>query len=353
MIICCRSSDLTRVFLPYYDLEKDDIETVVHGRTGANGEPLGRCTVRLTNGDELSGSFRPNLCLSGMAGASGSNMEKHGLLSVRGFHCQGLLHGPGGKAVLGPQALWSTAKMPVTLEGIFNESYMEGPVRGVDEQGNLIFVGAFEKGLPVGHCWLAQEGQGWLYGPVDERGHFSGPQIAYIFPDMSTALVGTFHQEQLVEARSSHITAAFIQNDILKVTLAPPEPDAPAYTFCPSNAQTIPCDWLLEDNYEQVTVVCHQSKVEGAGDGLFAKRDLPPETVISYYNGLHISPDEDYAPSSYNYQIYVDWTNTEGSPYVDIPTECTDVQAYCASLAHKANHSFTPNCRFVSVHHPR
>ena len=346
------NSELVRVFLPYYDLEPEDIEQVIHGRKGANGEPLGRCTVKLTNGDEISGSFRPQLCLAGMVGAGGPHMEKHGLLSVRGFYCQGLLHGPG-KAVLVPKALWSTVDIPLTLEGVFNESYLTGPVRGLDEKGNLIFMGAFEKGLPVGHCWLAQEGQGWLYGPVDGKGRFSGPEIAYIFPDMTTALLGTFHQEQLVEARASHINSAFMENDILKVTFCPTEPDAPAYTFCPSNAGEIPCDWLLDDNYEQVTVVCQKSKVEGAGDGLFAKRDLPAETVISYYNGLHISPEEDYAASSCNYQIYVDWTNTEGSPYVDIPTECTNVHAYCASLAHKANHSFSPNCRFVSVHHPR
>ena len=346
------NSELVRVFLPYYDLEPEDIEQVIHGRKGANGEPLGRCTVKLTNGDEISGSFRPQLCLAGMVGAGGPHMEKHGLLSVRGFYCQGLLHGPG-KAVLVPKALWSTVDIPLTLEGVFNESYLTGPVRGLDEKGNLIFMGAFEKGLPVGHCWLAQEGQGWLYGPVDGKGRFSGPEIAYIFPDMTTALLGTFHQEQLVEARASHVNSAFMENDILKVTFCPTEPDAPAYTFCPSNAGEIPCDWLLDDNYEQVTVVCQKSKVEGAGDGLFAKRDLPAETVISYYNGLHISPEEDYAASSCNYQIYVDWTNTEGSPYVDIPTECTNVHAYCASLAHKANHSFSPNCRFVSVHHPR
>ena len=122
-------SDLVRVFLPYYDLGKDDIDQVVNGRVAASGEPLGKCTVRLTNGDEVTGSFRPNFCLSGIAGAAGSNMERHGLLSVRGFHCQGLLHGRG-RAVLTSKAIWSSVNLPVTLEGIFNESYMEGPVRG-------------------------------------------------------------------------------------------------------------------------------------------------------------------------------------------------------------------------------
>ena len=122
-------SDLVRVFLPYYDLNKDDIDQILDGRVNAGGEPLGKCTVKLTNGDEVTGSFRPNFCLSGVAGAVGSNMERHGLLSVRGFHCQGLLHGRG-RAVLTAKAIWSSVNLPVTLEGIFNESYMEGPVRG-------------------------------------------------------------------------------------------------------------------------------------------------------------------------------------------------------------------------------
>ena len=235
----------------------------------------------------------------------------------------------------------------------FDEIFFCVSLVGTDENGNLIFMGSFSKGVPSGYCWLAQEGQGWLYGQVDDHGHFSGHEIAYIYPNLSTALLGTFHKDQLVEARACHITSAFIENDLLRVSFSQPEPDAPAYTFSPSTVKSIPCDWVLEDAYEQVTVLCKESKIEGAGDGLFAKRDLPAETVIAYYNGLHINPEDDYSPSSYNYQIYVDWTNTEGSPYVDIPSECVDFSNYSASLAHKANHSFTPNCRFVSVHHPR
>ena len=61
--------------------------------------------------------------------------------------------------------------------------------------GNLIFVGYFHRGLPTGYCWLAKEGQGWLFGEVDERGHFSGDNIAYIYPDLLTAITGTFEKE--------------------------------------------------------------------------------------------------------------------------------------------------------------
>ena len=219
----------------------------------------------------------------------------------------------------------------------------------------MIFLGYFNRGIPVGHCYLAKEGQGWLYGEVDPKGRFTGENIAYIYPDLCTALVGAFENERLVEARTAVLVEAEIdpKTDLFRLSFSPPMPDSPAYTYSPSNSQSIPCDWQLQDMYERVTVYSVKSKVEGAGDGLFAARDLPANTIISYYNGLLIEADENYSSSNHNYQIYVDWSNTETSPYIDIPNECIDLSSYRASLAHKANHSFKPNCKFVSVDHPR
>ena len=118
-----------RVFLPYYDIERKDIQEVDGRVNPKNGDPMGRCTVRLTNGDEITGSFRPERTLSGMVMATGSNMEAHGLVSISGFHRDGVLHGQG-KALLGARSLWPSIDRQVTLEGIFNDSYLEGPVRG-------------------------------------------------------------------------------------------------------------------------------------------------------------------------------------------------------------------------------
>ncbi len=53
------------------------------------------------------------------------------------------------------------------------------------------------------------------------------------------------------------------------------------------------------------------------------------------------------------FQIYVDWRDTDRSAFVDVPLACTDASRYRASLAHKANHSFRPNCRYVATEHPR
>lgn len=41
------------------------------------------------------------------------------------------------------------------------------------------------------------------------------------------------------------------------------------------------------------------------------------------------------------------------SSYIDVPTPCVDLSVYRASLAHKANHSFAPNCAYVAMEHPR
>ena len=38
---------------------------------------------------------------------------------------------------------------------------------------------------------------------------------------------------------------------------------------------------------------------------------------------------------------------------LDIPDTCVDTSAYCATLGHKANHSFTPNGSFDLFEHPR
>ena len=90
--------------------------------------------------------------------------------------------------------------------------------------------------------------------------------------------------------------------------------------------------------------MCLPSRISGAGDGLFARRDLPAGAVVAYYNGLRIEHGERYSTNSdSNYEIYVDWNYTERSAWIDIPAECVDVEDYRASLAHKSNHGFDHN----------
>jgi hypothetical protein len=116
-----------------------------------------------------------------------------------------------------------------------------------------------------------------------------------------------------------------------------------------------------------------QSKVPGSGDGLFAKiqvnpfiqfrtssqtcrvLQIEPNTVLAFYNGKRIRPrsweDQDFTDWTKNAYRIFDPANKTGT--LDIPEKCRSIENYCASLAHKTNHSFLPNAEFVAFNHPR
>ena len=348
---------LVRVFDPYYDIGPEEVLEVEGKTDPKTGEPVGRCTLKLRNGDEVFGTFRNGL-RHGRGSIEGDNLLQHGIHHLRGFYRDSILIGEG-RAVLPPNSLWSLPHS-MNLEGIFNDGYLEGPVRGVDEKGCLVFAGSFSRGLPVGACWLAKEGQGWLYGQVDHKGRFTGDEIVFLYPDLSTCLLGKFEDGVMKEAVEARVASADLDQDAKILVLSvdacngiDEDDDLDNFSFNPSDNVSIRCDWKLPDCYESTTVECKESSISGAGEGLFARKDLPPKTIVAYYNGLKVMPEQNYAPMNFNYQIYVDWGNTDQSPYIDIPSECVDSSVYVASLAHKANHSFTPNCQYVAVDHPR
>ena len=49
-----------------------------------------------------------------------------------------------------------------------------------------------------GVCWLVMPGGGCVVGPVNEEGALTGDNIAYLYPDFHTALLGQFSDGQLV-----------------------------------------------------------------------------------------------------------------------------------------------------------
>ena len=53
-----------------------------------------------------------------------------------------------------------------------------------------MFLGRYLHGRRAGVCWQWQEGGGWLVGRVDQAGQFTGENIAFLFPDLGTGIVG-------------------------------------------------------------------------------------------------------------------------------------------------------------------
>ena len=108
---------------------------------------------------------------------------------------------------------------------------------------------------------------------------------------------------------------------------------------------------LLADPFETARVCVRPSTTPGSGEGLFACRALAAGEIASFYNGCYVS------------QLVVDgrpWAANSNAisltahVALDVPAPFDQLSHYCASLGHKANHSFTaPNAKYDLCFHPR
>ena len=119
-----------------------------------------------------------------------------------------------------------------------------------------------------------------------------------------------------------------------------------------STSKVISTSPLVPDFYEQLErVYVAPSLIPGAGEGLFARRTLPSGEIVSFYNGIRITHAEvDTRDWSVNNNTLI---SLDESTVIDVPEEYSSTEAYCASLGHKANHSFNPNCEYTPFYHPR
>jgi histone-lysine N-methyltransferase SETD7 len=68
-----------------------------------------------------------------------------------------------------------------------------------------VWLGHYEEGIPRGICWQSVLGSAWLVGHLDSVGQMTGSDVAFLYPDLSTALVGQFENGKLVSAFHSKV----------------------------------------------------------------------------------------------------------------------------------------------------
>ncbi|TRY75439.1 hypothetical protein TCAL_09504 [Tigriopus californicus] len=303
--------------------------------------PCGYKTIRLEDETILEGTWRKGL-------REGKGLIRGGYLqigpqiqAITGIYRHGVLQGLG-KVFL---------ESGICLEGQFRQGFLHGPVCGYNPRGSLVFVGCFDGGRPIGIAWKWLEGDGFLYGRLDRSGEFTGSNIAYLYPDLVTCLIGEFANGQLVQGRESKIQDAHMHKELLKLRFH--EPRGPTFMLWKSTLTEIRVPPLQEDLYEKKYVEVRDSQLPGAGDGLFAKVPLTQGATVAFYNGIRVRPNDTPPFQSRDYEIYVDW-NKPGSKsdYMDLPPEFISIENYRASLGHKINHSFAPNCAWDVVEHP-
>jgi len=239
------------------------------------------------------------------------------------------------------------------ITGFAKDSVLHGFCKYYDQDKKLRFIGITRNGKRFGTCWQLLPGGGYIVGKVDAEGELSGPSIAYIYPDHRTAFVGVFDKGEMVKTQAVTITGFETEYNCIKVPIFTP-PTGDFYKREVSTNSWITSHTLLEDPYEKSTVFITTSNTPGAEEGLFAARDLKTNTIAAFYNGLRRQKPEDSASTwqlqENAYKIF-DPLNKKG--VIDIIPEYQSLSAYRASLAHKTNHSFLPNCEFSEVNHPR
>lgn len=234
-----------------------------------------------------------------------------------------------------------------TMVAEYVQGVLCGPFTEYDHNGVVSVQGHHKDDKRTGYIKVYDDHGAILWGMVNEEECITGEAVVYVYPDLKHVLVGRFIDNVLCTAKWGTLTNT-ISDDVPEVAVNPDLSEPVVYDI--STHDLLSKHPLQIDLYEQDKVYVSQSSIQGAGEGLFARQHLPSNTVVSFYNGVRLTHEEvDSREWSLN-----DCTITLNDEVVlDVPSEFTALDKYCASLGHKANHSALPNCEYVVYDHPR
>ena len=111
----------------------------------------------------------------------------------------------------------------------------------------------------------------------------------YIYPDMETALLGKFEDSKMKDAQESTVLdLGCDRNGLYYVTrYSTPEPSSPHFYYEPPNNISFgagPPNVL--DPYERKWLELRLADNKQMGEGVFTKRDVKKDTLVSSYNGF-------------------------------------------------------------------
>jgi len=306
----------------------------------------GKLSVVLTTGEELLGKW-VNGGREGNGSILSPRLEKLGVRGIHGYYQEGILTGRG-KLIMKDDSI---------REGWFQHGYFHGPARGSGAVGfhEVNFIGNYYAGLPSGVVWTKMIGGGWMVGRVDDSGQYTGSQIAYLYPDNSTALFGEFHNGEMIKAKPARLCGIVFVGGVLSPSFQ--VTCDREYSYLPSTRDEIRLPLHWRDPYEEQLLEVRQSHIEGGGEGAFAIRDIRPGTLVAFYNGIRLKQDEKTPYEDTGYAIWVEFQKSSHyskkvGDHMDIPPEYHAYSAYSSTSAHKLNHSFKPNCSWINSQHP-
>jgi len=211
-----------------------------------------------------------------------------------------------------------------------------------------------------GPSWYLVAG-GWQGAFYYEGGQPGEERVgAYLYPDFLTAVVGVWQDHLLLRGRVTSLGEACHETKTgWKLMFT--DPVGPTIAYSPPTHHSLGVsDHSLSDPYEARTVVVKPSLQPGAQDGLFTLREVQAGEVLAFYSGFIIHCEsnlraldrrelgDELEHERNMYNIALDIGEEDQNLCIDLPPELgNDVTKYRATLGHKVNHSFEPNCEFV------
>ena len=321
------------------DEEAEEYEEPLYlGKRNSDGLPHGRGTLKWVRlGNRFEGRF-----VDGSKEGKGCYYFSDGS-TLSGSYRNDKLEG---------EALYTYADGSYMMAD-FRDGEMEGRFREYFANGSIAGAGANRNGRRTGVLYTFDEYGGSVVGLVDKNGCLTGDEIAYIYPDERTALIGRFEDGLLVKGWPANLETTLDKSDYGLDKL-------PAFSFRDDYLESVGFDAstsdhlslqpLVSDVYEQDRVCVGKSLIKNAGEGLFAKVNLKEDEVASFYNGIRLSHDE---VDSRDWLLNENTLSLDEDVVIDVPVEYSDTARYCATLGHKANHSNNPNCKYDFFNHPR
>ena len=131
---------------------------------------------------------------------------------------------------------------------------------------------------------------GFLYGVVDHEGDFTGDNIAFIYPDFSTGLRGTFVRGVLHNATAVDVVAERCYEGIKEIRMKPSEYEEEViWEKEETNVTNIGKNRKVMDPYERKSVYVTPATNPLANEALFARRKFSRGDIVSYYGGQKLS----------------------------------------------------------------
>lgn len=329
----------------YCQMDADDEVIHYDGLVDDEGSPHGRGTAYLQSGGIFRGHF------------------EHGLPQGRG--CTELPDGSTqrGNYVAGELEGRGVYEFPCgdTMSFHYRSGVMHGAFEERAPDGSLRCRGTMQEDVRCGAIEFHFVDGGQLHGNVNDDGQVSGAGFCYTYPDGLSRLRGqwvneemkcaTFETDLTIQDQEAQVIRSGREtlNETELAQLLPPS----GVTFCHDPGQPVQPSSrpLLRDPYEAWRVEVRSSAIGGrVGEGLFARRAITDGEVVCFYSGVRCAHED------VDNRSWIENDNTlsvDAETVIDIPDEWITTRTYCASLGHKANHSFTPNARYEPCTHPR